>query len=264
MVPPPPPHHRYNQLPLNTTGSPLTSQHLPFPLLQEYALHAVEISVIVAHRGGRLLFSADVSGCWKLHVAVPHHLVAALAPRPASPSTLHTSLPLEAAPSEHPPAAHPRSGGAAALLDPRALSLGGGSVGKCGPLGPLPPYPDMVAVARRMATAAVEGSNREPGGDMELVSVRMVDMQTLKEAARYGGVRDTTSAAYLFDTVQSVGNTNTPPRSLSALACTMSGDDTPPLPLRAPPTGNLRIGCQRPPLSPSIRHTSASRRSGAS
>ena len=105
-------------------------------------------------------------------------------PRPASPSTLHTPLPLDSAPSEHPSAAHPRSGGAAALLDPRALTLGGGSVGKCGPLGPLPPYPDMVVVARRMATAAVEGSNREPGGDMELVSVRMVDMQTLKEAAR--------------------------------------------------------------------------------
>ena len=102
--------------------------------------------------------------------------MAALAPRPASPSTLHTSLPLEAAPSEHHPPAHPRSGGTA-LLDPRAL-----------PLGPLPPYPDMVAVARRMATASVEGSNREPGGDMELVSVRMVDMQTLKEAARCGEV----------------------------------------------------------------------------
>ncbi|KAG1670096.1 hypothetical protein FOA52_013672, partial [Chlamydomonas sp. UWO 241] len=38
---------------------------------QEYALHQTEISALAAHSSGRLLFSGDISGCWRLHIVLP-------------------------------------------------------------------------------------------------------------------------------------------------------------------------------------------------
>ena len=180
---------------------------LSFPT-QEYALHAVEITAITAHRGGRLLFSADQSGCWKLHVAIPHTAVA------AHPSTL---LSIEHVTSNEPSHEVPPHGDknateeASGAVSPikaaggeRSLRNGGMTMGRdallgvgvTGPaaedsglgLGPVPMYADLVTAAQRLAAAEKAARAAEEDdvvGKMELVSVRLADMQALKDQTRW-------------------------------------------------------------------------------
>ena len=60
------------------------------------------------------------------------------------------------------------------------------------PLPALPSYVEMVSAAERVAASisgVQEGGGSQGAGDegMELVSVRMVDMQSIKDHARCGG-----------------------------------------------------------------------------
>ncbi len=121
---------------------------------QEYSLHAVEISAVAAHRNGRLLFTADVAGCWKMFAVVPRRAVV---------------------------------GAAALALEGESADAASQQPGKH--FGPMPPFADMVAAAHRQhSVAASEGD--AAGQDTQLVSVRMVDMNGLKDTVREGVFRE--------------------------------------------------------------------------
>lgn len=125
------------------------------------------------HCGGRLLFSADVTGCWKLHALLPASCLPALS---AAASIAAAAAAAAAAP-----------GGTSDAPGGGVGSVGSvGSVGGAGLPGegvsvPPPAFHDVLQGAaselRQLLPTAQDDS-------LDIVSVRQVDMSLLKEQAR--------------------------------------------------------------------------------
>jgi hypothetical protein len=138
----------------------------------------MEITSIVSHRNGRIIFTGDSSGCWKIHALIPFS--AAISPEAvavaisrasavAVPAMVTSSL-LENPPTDE---ASPSLSEAAAMA---AGTLGG-------PFGVVPLYSDMVTAMWKIAGEVGQTDHDKQAGQ-QLVSVRMVDHNGLKESVR--------------------------------------------------------------------------------
>ncbi|GAX76809.1 hypothetical protein CEUSTIGMA_g4255.t1 [Chlamydomonas eustigma] len=137
---------------------------------QEYSLHNMEITSMVSHRDGRILFTGDSSGCWKMHALMPFS--AALSPSLAvaisrTPETVPTASSLAET---------------TLMTEESSLSTAFAAATLGGPFGVVPAYGDMVNAMWKIS-AELGQSDRDKQAT-QLVSVRMVDLNGLKESVR--------------------------------------------------------------------------------
>ena len=143
---------------------------------QEYALHSSEITSMVSHPNGRILFTADYSGVWKLHVLLP-----------PPPTVLPTGLSLLSSPSgrnlspslARSPTGH-QSKSLRKALSNRNLSFAA-QAQLSRPKAVLPPFSDITAQCAKAVGLLMP---RERDLSSEFVSVRSADLRHLRDNAR--------------------------------------------------------------------------------
>ncbi|GIL83371.1 hypothetical protein Vretifemale_12202, partial [Volvox reticuliferus] len=184
--------------------------------VDEYYLHAADVTQVVAHRDGRLVFTTDSSGCWMMHVLMPPGAPASWGPAAvAAASGGGTSGPAggSAAPVSPMPGVVASTGPLSPTRNtsPTRQSVPGGfgvvnrSASGLGLAAQIGTHVEMTAAAHRLlqlvvvmgglaggrhATAAaaastdVSVSGGAPVVAQLIVSVRAVDLQNLKESQR--------------------------------------------------------------------------------
>ncbi|GIL53035.1 hypothetical protein Vafri_8732, partial [Volvox africanus] len=185
----------------------------------EYYLHAADVTQVVAHRDGRLVFTTDSSGCWMMHVLMPPGTPAswgsaATAPVAAAATAATPAVSSAAAVSPMPgvvastgPLSPTRATSPARQSVPGGFGSGATnrSASGLGLASQLGTHIEMTAAAHRLmqlivslgglaggrqATAAasastdVSVSGGTPVAAQLIVSVRAVDLQNLKESQR--------------------------------------------------------------------------------
>ncbi|GAX82923.1 hypothetical protein CEUSTIGMA_g10350.t1 [Chlamydomonas eustigma] len=141
---------------------------------QEYSLHHVEITSMVSHRDGRILFTGDSSGCWKMHALIPFS--AAVSPALAMAINQAPAPAAQATPSSSLGNLLTAEGSSTSVAAAMAASAPGGLFGM------VPAYGDMVNAIWKL-TAELGYTERKKQAT-QLVSVRMVDLNGLKESVR--------------------------------------------------------------------------------
>lgn len=139
---------------------------------QEYALHSTEISSLVAHPNGRVVFSADTSGIWKLHILLPPF------PRPRATSP---SLAVPSSPSLSGLSGTPARVPSPARNAKRAASMKNLNLISSAPLTVMPPYSDVQAACLKALSFLMP---RERDSSSDFVSVTSSDLRHLKENTR--------------------------------------------------------------------------------
>ncbi|KAL6745192.1 hypothetical protein V8C86DRAFT_3035790 [Haematococcus lacustris] len=119
---------------------------------QEYCLHTSEVRVLRAHYQGRVVLSADDSGCWMLSVLVP------------DTAFQHAAQVLALSASRH--------------LGRLSASEEADS-GRGAGLAPLPPYSQLADLAKGALSRA-----KVKDGSVDVVMVRRLDMEELQEGLR--------------------------------------------------------------------------------